>query len=123
LDCALELFFACPDELSAFAQSSSSSSPERSDVPTYQQSSSAIPRLSVPRSDEAGLATPQPCERGPAAPESVQIENRNSKLENHPDPDEVAFARLASLTAAQYDRVRKREAIRLRIRIETLDAE
>src|SRR5437868_4756209 len=41
---------------------------------------------------------------------------------SHADDNE-AFTRLAALTPAQYDRVRKAEARRLGIRIETLDAE
>src|SRR5437762_967341 len=37
LDCALELFFACPEELAAFGISTSP--PERSDVPIHRDSS------------------------------------------------------------------------------------
>src|SRR5947209_10857915 len=39
------------------------------------------------------------------------------------ETDDVSFAALARLTPAQYDRVRKAEARRLGIRIETLDSE
>src|SRR5438067_2414585 len=41
----------------------------------------------------------------------------------HPAGDAAAFAALAQLTPAKYDRVRKAEARRLGIRIETLDSE
>src|SRR5437016_4955928 len=41
----------------------------------------------------------------------------------NPLSDESAFARLAQLTPPEYDRIRKSEAKRMRIRIETLDSE
>jgi len=101
-DRALEIWFTHPEELLPFAP--------------------PVP----PKSDEGGLAAPKSDEGGPVAPKSDEgessIQNQNSKIENE-DPDSAAFTRLAQLTPAQYDRVRKQEARLLRIRIETLDAE
>ena len=47
-------------------------------------------------------------------------QNQKSKIEND---DEVVLARLAALTPLEYDRVRKSEANKLRVRVEVLDSE
>ncbi len=82
LDCALELWFAVPEELEPF-----------------------VPLVKLP-TIEGGNAGQQ-----------------GQGLGDGKENDEQALGRLARLTLAQYDRVRKSEAGKLGMRVESLDAE
>ncbi len=62
---------------------------------------------------------PSPIENHPA-PGGSKLKNGEAQ---HPDPDALAFERLARLSPAEYDRARKAEARLLRMRIETLDTQ
>jgi hypothetical protein len=92
LDCALELFFACPDELSVFKPSPPD--PARAgDVPIPPDSSSPARSGSVSRSATGSIENPKsefengsdPCSSVPiSGSTSGPIENRKSRIENDP---------------------------------------
>ena len=74
-------------------------------------------------SAKESLSGGQPvCPRGPADEPPIADENPAQKAPAV-ETDEEAFGRLARLSPAEYDRVRHKEAHRLRLRIRSLDAE
>src|SRR5260221_10823775 len=109
LDRALDLWFLAPEELSQFI---------------------------TPKSDECELVPPAlhslsggGSEGGSPPASPIQLFNVStppqppSTLDPQLSTDSATFAALARLSPAQYDRVRKAEAKRLDLRIETLDRE
>ncbi len=96
----------------------------------------ALSAIDAPVENGNTLAVETPTR--PSAETQSQIENQKSQIENDFDPpyipytrsapapresDDLAFARLAKLSSADYDRVRLHESQKLRIRAETLDKE
>jgi len=105
LDCALELWFSVPEEISQFAPPLRSQSDE--------------PRDDRPRRGELRESLT------PREPVSPMVPPAAAHLSVNPQPsaDSETFTRLAQLSPAEYDRVRDGESKRLGIRRETLDAE
>src|SRR6266581_3071825 len=104
LDCALELWFLVPEELSQFQ--------------TIHQSEEGRGE-----SGERAAATIHEFTNPEIHPASPGLHHSITPPLQSADPDQEAFQRLARLSPADYDRARKAEAKRLGIRVETLDAE
>ncbi len=109
IDCALELWFLAPDELQQFAW--------EGDVPPSPTSASPSSSSSSP----APLTDPPTLSLTPP-PISASQHFRISAFDGVAQ-DAASFSRLARLSPAEYDRARRAEAKRLRLRIETLDTE
>src|ERR1043166_7084570 len=101
LDRALELWFVAPNEFSQFPPIEPLIDTNEHELKTKHPHSEI---------EAATAPTPHPCN-------DVTIQPCNDSN------DSKTFPRLAQLTPAQYDRIRPAEAIRLGIRLETLDAE
>ncbi|HWX18341.1 MAG TPA: DUF3631 domain-containing protein [Candidatus Binatia bacterium] len=91
---------------------------DQTSAPTPIQNRSLLPPFPP-------VKNPEPTQ--PTAPiPSRPIENQNSKIENPPpsveNSPESDFSRLARLSPVDYERVRKTEALRLKIRVRVLDS-
>jgi hypothetical protein len=151
LDRALELWFNAREELAPF-EPKPSAPPAETHAPIENQASlrsaTGLGRSNVPPQidERASLHSPTNAaeQLTPTPPSAVspQIENQKSQIENHSDEeeyhpvwrhlgsprppresDESVVQRLARLSTFDYDRVRKNEASKLRIRAEVLDSE
>jgi len=146
LDRALELWFTDPEELSKFTLPVAPLAAPLSPVPPACPAiAPATAEVSSRARDEAGLAAPpianhdakikngdgehrEPPQRSDTSPDST-IQHLNDSTPQRSDAstlqrsDSESFTHLALLSRVQYDRVRKNEAARLGIRVETLDAE
>src|SRR5437879_1955798 len=102
---------------------------ERAALPANQQHlndiiqrrlpSVALTNCPLDRALEVWFAAPEELARFSPSPAEIQNYKTQIEIAN----DEAAFRRLARLTPAQYDRVRKAEAAKLGIRAEVLDSE
>jgi putative DNA primase/helicase len=106
---------AAPDASCPSVENDSRDTDSPNPVPVEHQNLTIESPSAVPHSPLPSSHTPD-CEiRASDTPHSA--------LPTPPSEDSATFQRLALLTPAQYDRVRRTEARRLRIRFETLDAE
>ena len=79
--------------------------------------------MNITESEPVGRVTPCASPNGEHVDQGLLTTSNVASVSAPPISDEEAFAALALLSPANYDRVRKREAKRLDIRVETLDSE
>jgi hypothetical protein len=143
VDCALELWFAARDELDKFVPKNGSTNgngqrsgsllssaavnnghsigvaEQDSNGNGHESGSLLSPALS---SDRAGLATSGGEGAGNESTAEVLLSSGADK-EAPPETDEEVFERLARMSRAEYERVRKNEAKKLGMRVKSLDPE
>jgi putative DNA primase/helicase len=135
LDCALELWFAARDELDRFVPTNGSTNGNGS---VHNGHLPGVHEGAMNGNGQTNDIRPHPCllprERETIAevedsPSEQQGNGHDSLLsskgeeEGQQDTDEQAFRRLAQMSRAEYERVRRSEAKRLGMRVKSLDIE